>query len=127
MEQSREATLRGAKILIVEDEYFLADDLARALRDAGAKPVGPANSIQQAEDLIARDKPDAAIVDLNLRGKMASDFVSRLAATDVRCLIVSGYASDGYPETVSGIPRLEKPVSASSVLASLAAEMSRPA
>ena len=32
--------LGGAQVLIVEDEYLLADDLVRALKKAGADPVG---------------------------------------------------------------------------------------
>ena len=125
MARTKESALKGAKVLILEDEYFLADDLARALRDAGAQPVGPVNSVQQAEDLVARETPDAAILDLNLRGEMASGFVERLAASNVRCLIVSGYASDSFPDIGSGVPRMEKPVSPASVMASLAAELSR--
>lgn len=125
MGRTRESALKGAKVLILEDEYFLADDLARALRDAGAQPVGPVNSVQQAEDLVARETPDAAILDLNLRGEMASEFVERLAASNVRCLILSGYASDAFPASAGGVPRIEKPVSPASVMASLAAELSR--
>ena len=123
MEQSDRRSLDGVRVLILEDEFFLADDLARALRDAGAMPVGPVGTVRQAEKLMARERVDAAILDLNLRGEMASDFVERLAATDLPCLIVSGYASDGVPEAVSGVPRLEKPVSPPLVIDQLSAEL----
>ena len=125
MGQSRGTSLQGARVLIVEDEYFLADDLARALRQAGAQPVGPVSTVEQAEDLLQKEHLDAAIVDLNLRGKMASDFVERLAATDLPCLIVSGYAPEAVSDSVSKFPRLEKPISPASVLASLSAELAR--
>ena len=125
MDRSRESALKGAKVLILEDEYFLADDLARALRKAGAEPVGPVNTVQEAEELVAREAPDAAILDLNLRGEIASEFVQRLATTDVRCVIVSGYATDAFPELVCNAPRLEKPISPASVMSSLAAELAR--
>lgn len=125
MKRATQSALKGAKVLILEDEYFLADDLARALRDAGAQPVGPVNTVQQAEELVASESPDAAILDLNLRGEMASDFVERLSTTDVRCVIVSGYAIDAFPELVCSAPRLEKPVSPAFVVDSLAAELAR--
>lgn len=125
MKRATQSALKGAKVLILEDEYFLADDLARALRDAGAQPVGPVNTVQQAEELVASESPDAAILDLNLRGEMASDFVERLSTTDVRCVIVSGYAIDAFPELVCNAPRLEKPVSPAFVVDSLAAELAR--
>jgi ActR/RegA family two-component response regulator len=116
--------LEGARVLILEDEFFLADDLARALRNAGAEPVGPVATVEQAESLLADDGVDAAIVDLNLRGKMASEFVERLAATELPCLIVSGYGEDAMtgPATV---PCLEKPVDADTVVRSLAIELAR--
>ena len=87
-------------MLIVEDEYFIADDLARALRDAGAEPVGPVSTVKQAEELVALGGLDAAILDLNLRGEMASDFIRRLATAELPCLIVSGYGEDAIPDSV---------------------------
>ena len=83
-------SLQGSRVLILEDEYFLADDLARALRERGAEPVGPVSSVSEAEKLLARERLDAAILDLNLHGAMATEFVTRLAETRLPCLIVSG-------------------------------------
>lgn len=117
--------LEGARVLIVEDEFFIADDLVRALRQKGGEPVGPAGTIKQAEELIASEHLDAAILDLNLRGEMASKLIARLAAARLPCVIVSGYGEDAMPESVSGVARLEKPVSPSSVMNSLAAELRR--
>jgi DNA-binding NtrC family response regulator len=118
-------TLTDARVLIVEDEFLLADDLAKALRKAGGEPVGPVSTIRQAEELIKRERVDAAIVDLNLHGEMASEFAERLASRNLPCLIVSGYAHDGLPETVSTIPRIEKPVSPDRVLNALRMELAR--
>ena len=124
MTQSQGTPLEGARVLIVEDEFFLADDLARALRDAGAEPVGPISTIAQAEELVASQRLDAAVLDLNLHGEMASDFVQKLSQSELPCLIVSGYGEDAIPDCVAGMARLEKPVSPSVVVDSLAAELS---
>lgn len=125
MTQSQGTPLEGARVLIVEDEFFLADDLARALRDAGAEPVGPISTIAQAEELVASQRLDAAVLDLNLHGEMASDFVQKLSQSELPCLIVSGYGEDAIPDCVAGMACLEKPVSPSVVVDSLAAELSR--
>jgi DNA-binding response OmpR family regulator len=117
--------LNGARVLILEDEFVLADDLARAVCDAGGEPVGPASSVEQATQLVARERPDAAILDLNLRGEMASDFIRGLRAINLPCLIVSGYGEDALPAFVSDIPRIEKPASPSLVIEALAAEWER--
>ncbi|WP_281066242.1 hypothetical protein [Rhizobium sp. N4311] len=37
-------TLAGLAILVVEDDYFIADELARSLARAGAQVVGPVGS-----------------------------------------------------------------------------------
>lgn len=118
-------SLAGARVLILEDEFFLADDLARALRDAGGEPVGPVATIEQAEAIVARERLDGAILDLNLRGEMASDFADRLAAREVPCVIVSGYGEDGLSEPVTRLRRLEKPVEAPAVIDALKGEIAR--
>ena len=117
--------LEGARVLIVEDEFFLADDLARELRNAGAEPVGPVSTVEQAEKLVARHPLDAAILDFNLRGRMASEFIERLAAANLPCLVVSGYGDDALPGSIAAVPRIEKPVSPASVIETLAAQLAR--
>jgi DNA-binding response OmpR family regulator len=125
MQRTRSDVLEGARVLVIEDEYFIADDLAKALLSAGADPVGPVATVEQAERLIETQPIDAAIVDLNLRGVMAFDLARRLAAQHLPCLIVSGYSEEALPEGVIGVPRLEKPVAMDAVLRALAAEMNR--
>lgn len=117
--------LDGIRVLVVEDEYLLADDLARALRAAGAEPVGPVPTLDQAERLLVGSRVDAAILDLNLHGKMASGFVERLVAAGLPCLIVSGYSEEAMPASIGGVPRLEKPVDPGIVVKTLAAEFAR--
>jgi len=117
--------LEGARVLILEDEYFLADDLARALRNAGAEPVGPVGSVEDAEALVAEAQLDAAILDLNLHGRMASEFLQRLASTELPCLVVSGYGEDAMPTEISKMRCLEKPVSVAKVLEALGVELAR--
>ena len=122
----RQSLLEGSRVLILEDEYFLADDLARTLRERGAEPVGPVGTVEEAERLIARERLDAAILDVNLHGEITCDFMRRVAATKLPCLIVSGYGEDSIPEAVSGVPRLEKPISPALVISSLEAQLGSP-
>jgi DNA-binding NarL/FixJ family response regulator len=59
----------GARILIVEDDYFVASSLEHRLMEAGYDVVGIAVSAAEAEQ-IARDKrPALAIMDIRLAGK----------------------------------------------------------
>jgi CheY-like chemotaxis protein len=58
--------LRGARILVVEDEPFIAFDLMMAIEEAGAVAIGPAATVAEALDFIGNDPPDGAILDVNL-------------------------------------------------------------
>lgn len=118
-------SLEGARVLILEDEFFIADDLARALRSAGAEPVGPVGSAREAESVLTTQHLDAAILDLNLHGEMAGDFALRLSVARLPCVIVSGYGPDAVPESVRNVRSLEKPVSPAKVIETLQLELSR--
>jgi CheY-like chemotaxis protein len=57
--------LYECKLLVVEDEYFLADDLARIFRAHGATIVGPVGHMEDALAALERGGFDAAVIDLN--------------------------------------------------------------
>ncbi len=54
-------------ILIVEDECYLALDLANAVEDWNGKVVGPAATVVEALALLAAEKSGAAILIRNSR------------------------------------------------------------
>ena len=64
--------LRDCRVLVVEDEYMLADELEMELVDAGATVLGPVGTVGEAMAMIeAEAEIDGAVLDVNLRGKMA--------------------------------------------------------
>ncbi|MGY8684066.1 hypothetical protein Q2941_40850 [Bradyrhizobium sp. UFLA05-153] len=54
--------------MVVEDEYFLAADLAECLQSEGAEIVGPICEFAEALAQVNKDGFDAAVIDINLRG-----------------------------------------------------------
>ena len=108
MEQAQ-GSLSGARILVVEDEYYLADDLARALQRAGAEVVGPVGSIAEAEAAVDARGFDCAVLDMNLRGDAALPVAERLEAAGIPFLIATGYDTRALPESLREVPRVEKP------------------
>lgn len=99
-------------VLVVEDEYMIADDIVCELRKAGAEVIGPAASVPQAIRLIAQTPQlDVAVLDINLRETLAYPLIDRLIEADVRVLITSGYDEGMIPERYRHLPRCEKPVS----------------
>ncbi|WP_343228112.1 response regulator [Rhizobium leucaenae] len=65
-EREREDDERRRLILIVEDEFFIAMDLRAALIKGGFAVLGPVGSVQGAVDLLQNERPDAAVLDVNL-------------------------------------------------------------
>lgn len=101
--------LTGCRILVVEDEYYLADDLARTLAEHGADVVGPVASAEEAERLVECAAPDCAVIDINLLGDTSCRVADCLERAGVPFLIASGYGSDMLPERFAAVPHVEKP------------------
>src|SRR5690349_18103981 len=63
--------LSGLRVLVVEDDYFIADELCSTLRNNGAEVLGPSPDIEQSLDLIRSQRIDCAVLDINLHGNLA--------------------------------------------------------
>lgn len=102
--------LSGRRVLVVEDEYFIADDIARALRQLGAEVVGPLASRDEALEVFASDlRIDFAVLDINLRGDAVYPLADALRGRRVPFVFATGYDSASIPEPYRGVPRWEKP------------------
>ncbi len=118
-----QADLSGARVLIVEDEYYLADDLSRALREAGAQVVGPVGSLTEAQAAVDERSFDCAVLDMNLRGEAAFPIADRLGEAGIPFVIATGYNSIALPERFRGLPRVEKPFDMRQLLEAIPALM----
>ncbi len=56
------------KILIVEDEFIVANDLQHMLKKAGYDVCGIASSVHKARTLIEQHRPDWVLIDIILKG-----------------------------------------------------------
>jgi DNA-binding NtrC family response regulator len=70
------------KILIVEDEFIVANDLQLILEDAGYAISGIAASFREAEDCIQQTKPDLVLLDIRLKGKSSGIDIARKLRAD---------------------------------------------
>lgn len=105
------ADLTGRKILLVEDEYFIAQDMTRVLQEKGAEIAGPVPSVEDALNLIERtDRLDGAVLDINLRGHMAFPVADALIGRGVPFVFSTGYDDRQIPSRYGHVPRCEKPV-----------------
>jgi hypothetical protein len=60
--------LRGKNVLVVEDEYLLAQNIIADQRRCRGAILGTVTTIRAATDLIAGQRVDAALLDVNLQG-----------------------------------------------------------
>ena len=116
------ALLKGARILIVEDELLVANYLEELLGMEGCIVLGPASRVHEALRLIERERPEAAVLDLNLQGERTVAVAEALVARLVPFVIVTGYGAEHIPDepVLQQAPRLGKPFRSRQLLQLLA-------
>lgn len=107
-------------ILVVEDDYYLASDIARALSGAGAEVLGPCATEDAARAEIADTPPTAAVLDINLGGGRSFDLAGDLKRDGVPFVFITGYDQEVIPERFADVARLQKPVEFRHVIGALA-------
>jgi DNA-binding response OmpR family regulator len=114
----------GSRVLIVEDEFFIALDIGQQLADAGFEVVGPAPSVAKALKLAAEPGCDVAILDVNLGSETSEPVAQKLRESDKPFVVLSGY-SDSQP-WFGGAPVLSKPLRMQDLVAALHACVDAP-
>lgn len=112
-------TIDGKRILVVEDEYLLADDMRNALEKAGAEVLGPVPDVERAFALIGSETPDAALLDINLAGESVYSVADALLERQIPFIFATVFDESAIPERFASALRLEKPVKSRDVLAAL--------
>lgn len=109
MTTERTGALAYCRVLIVEDEYFLADDMAHAIQALGLHVVGPVPTIAEALAIVADEPVDAAVLDINLKGELVYPVADALREQGVPFVFATGYDAAAVPEAYRDVPRWEKP------------------
>ena len=115
------------KLLIVEDEFILANDLASELASLGAQIVGFAPTADKALQLASsgRLRIDAAVLDIGLRGQVAYPAVRALLKRGVAVVFCTGIDRKDIPDEFHLIPCVDKPARPPEVMLALRREMQR--
>ncbi len=101
--------LARRRIMVVEDEYFLADDIAKALEGLGAEIVGPVPTRDQAFALLEAGPVDAAVLDINLKRQTVYPVADVLREHGVPFVFATGLAESSVPPAYRDVPLWEKP------------------
>lgn len=114
-------SLRGVRILVVEDNYVLADALRFLLVGCEATSTAITPSVEQAFVALREQPIDIAILDVNLGGRSVVPFADHLHTAGTPFLFVTGYGDDPdlLPAHLRDRPRLDKPVDAERLVSTI--------
>ncbi len=121
-----EAAPERQRILIVEDEPFIAVALEAMLLELGFDVAGLAAQVSAALELIGRERIDGAILDVNLGSQRVDPVADVLAARACPFFFTTGYGISGLPDRHAGRAVLQKPFGLEQLFKVLRAEFGFP-
>lgn len=118
---SQDRPLESQRVLVVEDQYYLATDLCEWLVAAGATVIGPVPDAERACVLIQEQSPDSAVVDINLGQGPTFAVATELAKRRIPFVFATGYDRGAIPPEFESRTRLEKPFKSKDLVAAIQA------
>ncbi|UWQ17644.1 response regulator [Jannaschia sp. M317] len=118
--------LDDLNILIVEDEALVALDLSMMLEDCGAEVSGLCCTVEEAVAALGAKDIDAAILDVDLRGKPVFPVADRLREMNLPFVFHTGrYDTKTLTDRYGDVPVLVKPAGEDSIVSALRAATHR--
>jgi CheY-like chemotaxis protein len=97
---------KHGRVLVVEDDGILAEIVVELLGELGYEAIGPVRALE----LLEREAPDAAILDVNLSGRSVYPLAESCADRGIPIVFMTGYADAArMPERFRGCARIGKP------------------
>ena len=97
------------RILIVEDEPFIALTLEDMLDELGFALVGTVSQVGEALEMAGREQVDCALLDVNLGSEKIDPVADLLAQRGCPFIFTTGYGRSGIPAAHADRPVLQKP------------------
>lgn len=101
------------RILVVEDNFLIAETICELLGECGCYVIGPAPNLGRALALVDQDRPDGALLDINLGSDLSFPLAAVLEELSVPFVFMTGY-DDGilFPPEFRKVRRISKPFDA---------------
>lgn len=109
----------SASILIIEDEWLIAEDYASTLSEAGYRIVGPFPSVEAGIAAVEAEQVDAALLDVQLQDEMSFPVADRLQKRNIPFAFLSGYSRQHLPPELGSCELVPKPVAQRTLLATV--------
>jgi DNA-binding response OmpR family regulator len=115
------AVFENTRVLLVEDDFRQAADLARLMSALDCKIIGPVGQLEAALALAARKAIDGAIIDMMLAGKSATPLLMLLESRKVPAIVTTAFGRSAVPSQLRHLPCLPKPINLVRLIASMEA------
>lgn len=123
-------TAGSVHILIVDDDRLILSTIGRGLRDAGYR-VSEASDGQSALELVARDKPDLAVLDVRMPGMSGIELAAQLTSDyQLPFIFLSAYGGSHIIEhanALGALGYLVKPLDVPQIIPAIEAALARAA
>lgn len=110
----------GIKVLIVEDEGFVALMIEDMLQDFGCEIVASVARLTEAKGIATTAEIDLAVLDVNLGGQPSFPIAEILRDRGVPFVFSTGYGQDGLSQEFADVPLIAKPFSATELQQTIA-------
>jgi len=90
VQYERAGALGGARVLIVEDDFFILTELEGILTDAGAQAAVPCRNVSEALWALDRHCIEVAILDVRLGGETVAPVARELSRRQTPFLFYTG-------------------------------------
>lgn len=108
-----ESPLAGRRILVVEDESYVALLLEDMLSEIGCEVVAMAATVEEGVALARTLTVDAAVLDVNVAGREVFPVAESLRERRIPLVFSTGYGAAAIPAHWTGAPTLAKPYATS--------------
>ena len=108
-----------ARVLVMQDDFFLADEICSALEDAHFEVVGPFEAWSDELARAVEQRPDAAIFDLKMDHEKAKGVLARLETLSIPLVMATGHAQSQNAERLQNCSVVEKPNSVSKIISAI--------
>ena len=89
---SGQGRFAGGKVLVVEDNYLLAEVICDFITECELQPVGPASGLESGLAMAREGTFDAALLDLNLGGRFCFPICAVLKDRGLSFAFLTGYS-----------------------------------
>ena len=111
--------LSGCHVLIIENNFFQAEDSRDSLTDAGAVVAACRATPPDLDELLADTRVDIAVLDINLGQTHSFDLARALLARGIPFVFLTGYDPAIVPPDLAAAPVIAKPADIANLIDAL--------